>query len=121
MAHAIRFPNESTEYRSARDELLRAEIELRRRVEEVAAMRRRLPMGGAASDYVFEEGDADLDNSAAVRPVRLSELFRRPEASLLLYSFMYGPKMAAACPMCTSFLDSLNGIAPHMMQRANLA
>jgi predicted dithiol-disulfide oxidoreductase (DUF899 family) len=45
----------------------------------------------------------------------------RPDASLLLYNFMYGPKMAAACPMCTSFLDSLDGSAPHVTQRMNLA
>ena len=68
-------------------------------------------------DYVFDE-DGD---GAGVRRVRLSELFVRPEASLLLYNFMYGPKMSAACPMCTSFLDALDGIAPHVMQRMNLA
>jgi predicted dithiol-disulfide oxidoreductase (DUF899 family) len=116
--HAVRFPNEPADYRAAREELLRAELDLRRRVEEVAALRRRLPLGGAVpEDYVFEEaGDGE-----AVRRVRLSELFVRPEASLLLYNFMYGPKMATACPMCTSFLDALDGIAPHVMQRMNLA
>jgi predicted dithiol-disulfide oxidoreductase (DUF899 family) len=116
--HLVRFPNEAADYRAARDELLRAEMDLRKRAEEVAAMRRRLPVGGAVrQDYVFEEGS----DGEAVRRVRLSELFVRPEASLLLYNFMYGPKMAAACPMCTSFLDSLDGIAPHVMQRVNLA
>jgi len=118
LVHPVRFPNETADYRAARDELLCAEMDLRKRVEEVAAMRRRLPVGGAVrEDYVFEEcGDGE-----AVRRVRLSELFVRPEASLLLYNFMYGPRMAAACPMCTSFLDSLDGIAPHVMQRVNLA
>jgi predicted dithiol-disulfide oxidoreductase (DUF899 family) len=111
---SMHFPNESPEYRAARDEILGAEIDLRRRVEEIAAMRRRLPLGGVvAEDYVFDEGDG--------RRVRLSELFARPDASLLLYNFMYGPKMAAACPMCTSFLDSLDGSAPHVTQRMNLA
>jgi predicted dithiol-disulfide oxidoreductase (DUF899 family) len=116
--HAVRFPNEPAGYRAARDELLRAEMDLRRRVEEVAALRRRLPLGGAVPEhYVFEEaGDGE-----GARRVRLSELFVRPEASLLLYNFMYGPKMATACPMCTSFLDALDGIAPHVMQRVNLA
>ena len=113
-AHAVRFPNESPDYRAARDEILQAEIALRRRVEEVAAMRRRLPLGGAVlEDYVFDEGDG--------RRVRLSELFVRPDASLVLYNFMYGPKMAAACPMCTSFLDGLDANAPHLTQRVNLA
>jgi|SRR5581483_3068771 len=115
--HAIRFPGESPEYRAVRDELLRAEIDLRRRVEEVAAMRRRLPLGGVVpEDYVFDEA---ADGGA--RPVRLAELFARPDASLVLYNFMYGPKMAAACPMCTSFLDALDATAPHLTQRVNLA
>ncbi len=34
--HTFRFPGESDSYRSTRDELLQAEIDLRRRVEEVA-------------------------------------------------------------------------------------
>src|SRR5262245_25570348 len=115
--HAVRFPNESTAYRDARDQLLRAEEDLRRRGEEVAALRKRLPLGGVVpDDYVFEESD----ERDVVRRVRLSELFVRPQASLLLYNFMYGPKMAAACPMCTSFLDALDGIAPHVMARMNL-
>jgi predicted dithiol-disulfide oxidoreductase (DUF899 family) len=109
-----RFPNETPAYRTAREELLRAEIDLRRRTEEVAAMRRRLPLGGPVpEDYAFDAGDG--------RTVRLSELFTLPDASLVLYNFMYGPKMAAACPMCTSFLDSLDGSAPHLTQRLNLA
>jgi predicted dithiol-disulfide oxidoreductase (DUF899 family) len=113
-----RFPNEPAGYRAAREELLRAEADLRRRVETVAAMRRGLPIGGAApDDYVFEEAP----QGDYVRPVRLSELFVRPQASLLLYNFMYGPRMESACPMCTSFLDALDGIAPHVMQRMNLA
>jgi predicted dithiol-disulfide oxidoreductase (DUF899 family) len=37
-----------------------------------------------------------------------------------VYSFMYGPNMAKACPMCTCMLDSLDGAAPHAVQRINL-
>ena len=49
------FPGESPEYRTARDRLLAAEIELRRQTESVAALRRELPPGGAPrDDYVFE-------------------------------------------------------------------
>jgi predicted dithiol-disulfide oxidoreductase (DUF899 family) len=44
--HPFRFPGESDSYRSTRDQLLHAEIDLRRRVEEVAALRRKLPLGG---------------------------------------------------------------------------
>ena len=39
------FPNESPEYRQARNDLLSAEIELRRHVERIAALRRALPPG----------------------------------------------------------------------------
>jgi predicted dithiol-disulfide oxidoreductase (DUF899 family) len=49
------FPNESAEYRTARNELLNAEIALRRQTEAVAAMRRALPIGGEIKeDYAFE-------------------------------------------------------------------
>ncbi len=37
------FPNESPEYRQARNDLLAQEIELRRHIERVAALRRALP------------------------------------------------------------------------------
>lgn len=106
----MNFPNESRQYREARDGLLRAEAELRRQVEAVAAQRRKLPPGGEAEDYVFEgEGG----------PVRLSQLFEKGNA-LVAYSFMYGPKMAQACPSCTSILDSLDGAAHHLAQVTNL-
>jgi predicted dithiol-disulfide oxidoreductase (DUF899 family) len=35
---AIRFPGESASYRAARDELLKTEVELRDKVEQVAAL-----------------------------------------------------------------------------------
>ncbi len=44
--HDVRFPGESAAYRAARDELLRAEVALRRQTEAVAAQRRALPAGG---------------------------------------------------------------------------
>jgi len=109
----MRFPNEKKAYRSARGKLLRAEIELRRDIEKVAALRRKLPAGGAVpEDYAFEEGEPP-------RKVRLSELFGERD-TVVAYSFMYGPKMAKACPMCTSMLDGLDGNAPHIAQRTNL-
>jgi hypothetical protein len=52
--HDARFPGESSGCREARNQLLEAEIELRRRIEEVAALRRKLPLGGAVPvDYEF--------------------------------------------------------------------
>ena len=118
--HDVRFPNEPAGYREARDELLQAEMELRRRTEQVAALRRTLPLGGdAAQDYAFEEGGASLDDDQSVRTVRLSELFGDKD-TLIAYSFMYGPEMAEACPLCTSMLDGMNGQAQHVNQRASL-
>jgi predicted dithiol-disulfide oxidoreductase (DUF899 family) len=117
----LRFPNEPDEYRAARDALTRAETELTRRAEEVAALRRSLPIGGTVpEDYVFTEGPADLAADGPTRQVRLSELFGDHEA-LLLYSFMYGPDMQRPCQMCTSLLDGLDGAAPDVQERAGFA
>jgi predicted dithiol-disulfide oxidoreductase (DUF899 family) len=117
MSHEHRFPNESPEYRKARDELLAAEAKLRTHVEEVAALRRKLPLGGKiGEDYAFEEwGDG------SVRPVRLSQLFEPKKDSLFLYSFMYGPNMKRPCPLCTSFLDGLDAQVQHIGQRISVA
>jgi len=110
--HSVRFPGESQEYRAARDELLEAEMELRRNVEAVAARRRLLPLGGKVEqDYVFDQSSGGT--------VRLSELFADGKDSLIIYSYMYGPQMAQPCVSCTSILDALDGQAPHVMQRAN--
>ena len=107
----VRFPNESAEYRSARDRLLEAEVEARRQLESVAALRRSLPAGGKVpEDYLFEGADG---------PVRMSSLFERGN-TLVAYGFMYGPAMENACPMCTSMLDGLDASAAHIAQRTDL-
>jgi predicted dithiol-disulfide oxidoreductase (DUF899 family) len=117
---ALSFPEESAEYRKARNELLAAEIELRRNIEAVAAARRKLPLGGpVAQDYIFEEGPADLSRDGEARSTRLSELFDAGKDSLLVYSYMFGPAMATPCTSCTSLLDGLNGTAPHVRDRVN--
>jgi len=116
-AHAVRFPNENADYRKARNGLLNAEIELRRQIERVAALRRALPLGGPPpEDYAFEEAST---NDGAARRVRLSELFGK-HATLVAYSYMYGPQMEKPCPSCTSMLDGLNGQAEHVQQRVGL-
>lgn len=82
----LTFPNETDQYRDARDELLQAEIELRAQVERVAAMRRGLPLGGLIKeDYAFEE----IAGDEQVRAVKLSELFEGSKTSLFVYSWMY--------------------------------
>ena len=112
--HPAKFPGESSRYRTARNRLLAAEIDLRKQVERVAGMRRKLPLGGPVpEDYMFDEGSG--------RQVKLSALFRGNLDTLLIYSYMFSPQAKQPCPMCTSFLDSLEGAASHLTQRANLA
>ena len=109
--HHLSFPNESAEYRSARNALLEKEMELRRQIERVAQERRKLPPGGEVpEDYRFvgESG-----------PVRMSELFADGKDTLAIYSFMYGPERERPCPGCTHFLDALDGEVTHIDQRLN--
>ena len=81
--------NESSEYLAKREELRVAEIELMRQRERVAEMRRSLPEGAALQDYEFDEGPRDLDaGDEPVRKVRLSELFTKPDRSLVIYHLM---------------------------------
>jgi len=50
-----RYPNESQEYRDARDSLFEDERELVDKVKAVAGKRRHLPLGGQLKeDYVFQ-------------------------------------------------------------------
>lgn len=108
------FPNESAEYRAARNALLDAEIALRRQTEAVAALRRALPPGGELpEDYVFER----IGASCRPETVRLSELFGE-HSTLMLYSFMFGPERDRPCPGCTHLLDCVDGAARHVPQRA---
>lgn len=106
------FPNESPEYREARNALLAEEIELRRHLWRVAEQRRELPPGGVVSqDYEFDGQDGT---------VTLSELFDGHD-TLIVYSMMYGPQRNEGCPMCSSMLDAWDGEARHIGQRAALA
>jgi predicted dithiol-disulfide oxidoreductase (DUF899 family) len=102
------YPNESAEYRAARNALLSEEIELRRHIERVADQRRALPPGGQlAKDFelVSESGSTSL-----------SSLFGEKD-TLMVYSMMYGPQRKAPCPSCTSFLTAWNGIAVNLRER----
>jgi predicted dithiol-disulfide oxidoreductase (DUF899 family) len=124
LLHDTGFPGESVEYRRARDELLRAEIALRRQTEDVAAQRRALPLGGEVTeDYAFEGWDSAM---GAGRAVRLSELFEGGKETLFLYSFMFipgagGDPLEVGCPSCTSIIDAVDGELQHVTQRINFA
>ncbi len=99
-----RYPNESREYRAARDDLLRDEQALVDKIKSVAAKRRKLPLGGQLKeDYVFRRAnDGKVGES-----VKFSELFE-DKNTLLLYSFMFGPSWDKPCPSCTSLVDGFD-------------
>ena len=108
----VRFPNESADYRSARQALLAEEIELRRHIERVAEQRRALPPGGEVTgDYRFtgEHGETDF-----------AGLFGDKQ-TLVVYSWMFGPQRARPCPMCTALLSALEGEARDIEQNVALA
>ncbi|HEY4359063.1 MAG TPA: DUF899 family protein [Acidobacteriaceae bacterium] len=129
-------PGESLEYRTARNQLLEKEIELRRAMEEVAIARRSLPPGGLVpEDYVFE----GVDEEGRTGPVKLSELFQPGKDSLVIYNFMFprhpsddrpGPSEGSLaqlpldqgpCPSCVATLDQLDGAIEHVEQNLNFA
>ena len=119
--HDHRFPNETDEYRKARNSLLTEEIALRRQVEKVAAARRALPVGGELREnYRFTENYLDTAGQLQERQIEFADLFNPQHDNLLVYSFMYGPEMDTPCPSCSSILDSLNGAVPHISQRTSL-
>jgi predicted dithiol-disulfide oxidoreductase (DUF899 family) len=108
----MRFPNESKEYRRAREALLAEEIELRRHIERVAAQRRLLPRGGdVTGDYRFDGEHG---------PVALADLFGDKQ-TLIVYSYMFGPQRERPCPMCTSLMSSWEEKVPDIEQRVAFA
>lgn len=119
----VSFPNESPEYRAAREKLLKSEIELRRQMEAVAEERRRLPEGGLVhEDYTFD----CIGQDGKAKTVKLSELFAPGKDTLIVYNMMFPryktdtrdkpatgplsklPVEETPCPSCTTLLDQLN-------------
>jgi predicted dithiol-disulfide oxidoreductase (DUF899 family) len=132
----ITFPNESAEYRQARDRLLDEEVAQRRAMEDVAVARRALPAGGAVpEDYVFQTARPD----GTTTDIRLSELFAPGLDSLAVYNFMFPrdpgddrpgaahgqtallPLVESPCPSCAAMIDQFDGAAEHVSQRMNFA
>ena len=110
--NGVTFPNESDEYRRARDALLCEEIELRRHIERVAEQRRALPLGGEVKgDYRFQGEDGSCD---------VAGLFGDKQ-TLVVYSYMFGPQRERPCPMCTSLLSAWDGVARDIEQQVALA
>lgn len=125
----IHFPNESAEYRAARERLLEKEIELRRQMEAVAEERRKLPPGGELKeDYVFD----GLGPDGKPARIRFSELFASGRDTLIVYNMMFPryptdtrpkpergafaslPREDSPCPSCTALVDQFDGAAPHL-------
>jgi predicted dithiol-disulfide oxidoreductase (DUF899 family) len=125
----VTFPNESSDYRAARNKLLEREMALRREMEALASDIRALPPGGAVlQDYEFDH----IGGQGTPAKVRLSELFRAGTDTLILYHYMFprhrgdtrpgpssGPMAKLAleegpCPSCTALLDNWEGAVPHV-------
>jgi predicted dithiol-disulfide oxidoreductase (DUF899 family) len=111
--NTIRHPNESDEYRRARQQLLVEEIELRRTQERVASLRRSLPPGGEVPrEYHFvDENRGD---------VTLADMFGNHD-TLVVYSYMFGPQREAPCPMCTSLMGGFDHKIADIRQRVAIA
>lgn len=107
-ASGVRFPNESAEYRRAREALLADEIELRRHIERVAEQRRALPPGGEVTKKYQFEGEAGKAS--------FGDLFGDKQ-TLVIYSYMFGPQRENLCPMCTSFMGAWETKLPDIEQR----
>ena len=75
-----RYPNESADYRLAREALLAEEKALVDKVKAVAELRRQLPRGGRIKeDYTFKWATDDKLN----RDVTVSELFGNKDTLLI--------------------------------------
>jgi predicted dithiol-disulfide oxidoreductase (DUF899 family) len=111
--NTIRHPNESDEYRRARQALLVEEIVLRRHVEAVAQLRRELPAGGEVPVNYWFVGEDGSD-------VSLAKLFGEHD-TLVVYSYMFGPQREAPCPMCTSLMKGFDHKVRDIRERVGIA
>src|SRR5690606_174323 len=107
---------ENRKYRDARNDLLKAEIKLRKQTEDVASLRRKLPVGGKLKeDYTFEEIDP---KTGKAKETKLSELFGDKD-TLIVYSYMYPPENERPCASCTSIIDGINGMVFNVNERVS--
>uniref|UniRef100_A0A7S0G4N1 Thioredoxin domain-containing protein n=1 Tax=Rhodosorus marinus TaxID=101924 RepID=A0A7S0G4N1_9RHOD len=94
------------EWLESRTKLLAKEIELTRLKDEVAQMRRELPLV-EVEDYVFEAKDG---------PKKLSELFGA-NSQLIVQHFMFGPEWEEGCPSCSFWADGFDPMIIHVNHR----
>jgi predicted dithiol-disulfide oxidoreductase (DUF899 family) len=95
------------DWAAGREELLTREKEHTRLGDELARQRRQLPWVAIEKEYRF-----DADHGTRT----LAELFDG-RSQLLVYHFMFGPSYEAGCPTCSSMVDGLNGLLPHLHAR----
>jgi predicted dithiol-disulfide oxidoreductase (DUF899 family) len=95
------------EWLAARNALLEREKELTRRNDELARQRRELPWVPVEKEYSFETEDGTKT---------LAELFDG-RSQLVVYNFMFGPRYAAGCPVCSSAADTFDGAVAHLRAR----
>ena len=95
------------EWEAARQELLVLEKEHTRQGDELARRRRELPWVPLQKEYPLETVDGQ-------KP--LAELFEG-RSQLLVYHFMFGPDYEAGCPTCSSMVDGIDGLLPHLHAR----
>jgi predicted dithiol-disulfide oxidoreductase (DUF899 family) len=60
------------------------------------------------------EKEYRLDTVGGEKP--LAELFEG-RSQLLVYHFMFGPDYEAGCPTCSSMVDGIDGLLPHLHAR----
>jgi predicted dithiol-disulfide oxidoreductase (DUF899 family) len=95
------------EWAAAREELLAREKDHTRLSDDLARQRRELP-------WVKIEKHYRLDTDNGEQP--LAELFDG-RSQLLVYHFMFGPSYGAGCPTCSSMVDGIDGLLPHLHAR----
>ncbi|MGW4475131.1 DUF899 family protein [Nonomuraea sp. NPDC004354] len=113
MSRPALFESATPEYVKARAELLSAERRLRELGEQVAARRRALPPGPELDD---DPPLAALDGS----PARLSGLFG-DHHTLLVYNMMFDEDWPEPCPLCSMWVDGIDAVTPHLLERTAVA
>jgi predicted dithiol-disulfide oxidoreductase (DUF899 family) len=95
------------EWEATREELLQREKEHTRMADELARQRRELPWIAIEKEYRLDADDGKRT---------LAELFDG-RSQLLIYHFMFGPTYEAGCPTCSSMVDGLERLLPHLHAR----
>jgi len=108
--HTIGTPEE---HHKARLELLKLEKELMKKKDEMLRLRQKLPMVPINKQYQFQQTDGST--------IKLDDLFTNDRSDLVVYHLMFDPSWSRPCSSCSAWVDSLNGVSPHVQAKANIA